>query len=162
MNLTQNAFMIALAAALIFAGAMTSRAEELRIGESRIEGTRLAGGATLWAAKYGLKDIPKKDRKRFWEAVEDIALLDVVIELCEKKRRNYDALIRREVKSCVDDATMRRVQAFYNKRRAHFTRTATPYACKNPKVMSSMQRFRTEVDKGIRKMGSACSLCFFC
>lgn len=118
--------------------------------------------APVWAAKYSLDDIPRKDRKRFWDTIEDIALLDVVIELCEKRRRPYDALLRKEVKSCVDSASMRRVQSYFNKRRAHFSRTATPYACKNPKVMQSMARFRAAVDEGIRKIGSACSLCFFC
>lgn len=157
MTFARNTLMICLAASVILAFGAVSRAEG-----SRSEGSRLSVGAFVWTAKYGLDDIPSKHRKRFWEAIEDVALLDVVIELCEKKRRRYDLLFRREVKSCVDSASMRRVQAFYNKRRAHFTRTATPYACKNPKVMSSMRRFRTEVDKELRKLGSACSLCFFC
>ena len=125
-------------------------------------GSQNAAGATVWAAKYGLDDIPTKDRKRFWDAIEDLALLDVVVELCEKRRLRYDARLRKEVKSCVEEKSMRRVQAYFNKRRAHYSRVATSYACKNTKFMNSLNRFRTAVDDGLRRIGGACSLCFFC
>lgn len=112
--------------------------------------------------KYSLADLPKKDKKRFWEAIDDLAILDVLMELCEKKRHRYDSRLRAQVKTCVDDASMARVQRYFNERRAHYTRTATPYACRNQKVMASMYRFRRAVDDGLTRLGNACSLCFFC
>lgn len=111
--------------------------------------------------KYSLKDLSKKDRARFWRAVEDLAVLDVLVAMCERPQR-YDRQLRKQIKSCVDPNSVARVQSYFNSRRAHFERTATPYACKNPRTMQSMARFRRMVDEGLQKLGRACSLCFFC
>ena len=134
------------------------------LAQSATAGPTLKGpeAAPLLEVKYSLADIPKKDRKRFWDVIDDLAILDALVEICENKRHRYDSRLRAKVRDCVDPSSLAKVQGYFNKRRAHYSRTATPYACSNKKFMNSLNRFRSAVDRGLVKLGNACNLCFFC
>jgi len=124
--------------------------------------------ARLVLAKVGLSTLNATDRATLWRRVDEYATVDALQEFCGRKlnlqRRTWTA-----VSPCVEVASLRKVAAVFNSKKAEYVKnwqTANPDPEKKKTLCATWSpkliEYSKILDSHIAEARSMCDACVFC